>query len=81
MPNVYTRSGDKGMTGLLGGSRVPKQSPLVEAYGTVDEANVAIGEAKAAMDDPRSRDQLHRIQRRLFALAFEVVVEGAAGDV
>ena len=72
MPNVYTRSGDKGMTGLLGGSRVPKQSPLVEAYGTVDEANVAIGEAKAAMDDPRSRDQLHRIQRRLFALASEL---------
>ena len=72
MPDVYTRSGDKGTTGLLGGSRVPKQSPLVEAYGTVDEANVAIGEAKAAMDDPRSRDQLHRIQRRLFALASEL---------
>ena len=47
MPNVYTRTGDKGDTGLFGGSRVPKQSLRVEAYGTVDEANAALGAAKA----------------------------------
>ena len=49
MPNVYTRTGDTGQTGLFGGSRVPKQSASVEAYGTVDEANAAIGAAKACL--------------------------------
>ena len=49
MPNVYTRTGDKGDTGLFGGSRVPKQSLRVEAYGTVDEANAALGAAKARL--------------------------------
>lgn len=50
MPAVYTRTGDKGATGLFGGSRVPKQSLRVEAYGTVDEANAAIGEAKSGLE-------------------------------
>lgn len=72
MPNVYTRTGDAGTTGLFGGSRVPKQDPVVEAYGTVDEANAAIGEAKAvAMDEP-VRATLHGIQQRLFVLAAEL---------
>ena len=43
MPNVYTRGGDKGETGLFGGNRTPKDDIRVEAYGTMDEANSAIG--------------------------------------
>ena len=43
MPAIYTRTGDRGETGLFGGTRVSKQDPRVEAYGTVDEANSAIG--------------------------------------
>ena len=81
MPNVYTRSGDKGMTGLFGGSRVPKQSPLVEAYGTVDEANSTIGEAKAAMTDPTIRATLHHIQQRLFTLAAELASDAAGREI
>ncbi len=72
MPNVYTRTGDAGSTGLFGGSRVPKQDPEVEAYGTVDEANAAIGEAKAAATDESVRATLHGIQQRLFVLAAEL---------
>ena len=72
MPNVYTRTGDKGLTGLFGGSRVPKLDPGVEAYGTVDEANAAIGQAKALATDEPIRNTLHGIQQRLFVLAAEL---------
>lgn len=72
MPNVYTRTGDAGSTGLFGGSRVPKQDPAVEAYGTVDEANAAIGEAKALAKDESVRETLQGIQQRLFVLAAEL---------
>jgi cob(I)alamin adenosyltransferase len=43
LSKIYTRTGDDGTTGLGDGSRTPKDSPRVEAYGTVDEANSAIG--------------------------------------
>ncbi|RLP10940.1 cob(I)yrinic acid a,c-diamide adenosyltransferase [Propionibacterium australiense] len=81
MPNIYTRSGDKGMTGLFGGTRVAKQSPLVEAYGTVDEANSTIGEAKAAMTDPAIRATLHHIQQRMFTLAAELASDAAGREI
>jgi cob(I)alamin adenosyltransferase len=43
---VYTRTGDKGDTALVGGKRVPKDSPRIEAYGTIDELNSIIGLAR-----------------------------------
>ena len=72
MPNVYTRTGDKGDTGLFGGSRVPKQSLRVEAYGTVDEANAALGAAKAMLPAGQWRRRVHDVQQRLFVLAAEL---------
>ena len=80
MPNVYTRTGDKGDTGLFGGSRVPKQSLRVEAYGTVDEANAALGAAKAMLPAGQWRRRVHDMQQRLFVLAAELASdpEGAA---
>ncbi len=72
MPAVYTRTGDKGGTGLFGGSRVEKQSPRVEAYGTLDEANSTIGLAKTRVSDPEMRAHLHAIQQRLFTVAAEL---------
>ena len=72
MPHVYTRTGDKGDTGLFGGSRVPKQSLRVEAYGTVDEANAALGAAKAMLPAGQWRRRVHDVQQRLFVLAAEL---------
>ena len=46
---IYTRTGDKGETGLFGGDRVPKSHPRVDAYGAVDELNCALGAARAAL--------------------------------
>jgi cob(I)alamin adenosyltransferase len=48
---VYTRSGDKGETGLVGGKRVPKDAARIEAYGTIDELNCVIGLARAFNDE------------------------------
>lgn len=81
MPNVYTRTGDKGSTGLFGGSRVAKQDPAVEAYGTVDEANACIGEAKSASTDPATKTTLHDIQQRLFVLAAELASDAKGRDI
>lgn len=52
---VYTRTGDKGETGLVGGKRVPKDAARIEAYGTIDELNCVIGLARA-FNDERLRD-------------------------
>jgi cob(I)alamin adenosyltransferase len=46
---IYTRTGDKGMTGLVGGSRIKKNAPRIDAYGTLDELSSAIGLARAAL--------------------------------
>ena len=45
---IYTRTGDKGETSLFGGGRVPKNHARVEAYGTIDELNAALGVARSA---------------------------------
>ena len=81
MPNVYTRTGDSGLTGLFGGSRVPKQDPGVEAYGTVDEANSAIGAAKAVAIDDSVRAALHGIQQRLFVVAAELASDARGREI
>ena len=64
---IYTKTGDQGQTGLLGGARVPKSDPRVSAYGDVDEANAAIGAAAAHGDAPLAR-LLGGIQKDLFAI-------------
>jgi cob(I)alamin adenosyltransferase len=69
---IYTRTGDDGSTGLFGGARVPKASQRVHAYGTVDEANSAIGLARAAGQDGLVDELLAGIQADLFALGAEL---------
>ncbi|HYL26645.1 MAG TPA: cob(I)yrinic acid a,c-diamide adenosyltransferase [Candidatus Nitrosotalea sp.] len=49
LTRIYTRTGDKGMTGLVGGTRVAKSSPRIEAYGTLDELSSALGVARASL--------------------------------
>jgi cob(I)alamin adenosyltransferase len=65
---IYTRTGDKGDTGLFGGGRVAKTHPRVEAYGDVDELNATIGLARAIELMPRIDEVLVPVQRDLFAI-------------
>ncbi|MDR1292157.1 MAG: cob(I)yrinic acid a,c-diamide adenosyltransferase [Clostridiales Family XIII bacterium] len=75
MSKIYTKKGDRGETGLLGGSRVSKAALRVECYGAIDEANSAMGLAYALSDWDFVRRPIHDIQKRLFPLAAEI-----AGD-
>lgn len=68
---IYTRRGDEGETGLLGGTRVPKSDARVDAYGTVDELNAGVGLALATDAEGRGvldADRLKRLQDDLFAV-------------
>jgi len=63
---IYTRGGDKGQTSLIGGTRVPKFHPRIEAYGTIDELNSYIGLIRDYDIDQHFKDLLLEIQDRLF---------------
>jgi len=72
MPCLYTRTGDTGTTGLLGGPRVSKDHARILAVGDVDEANAAIGLALAFQTDPRVTAVLRNVQNTLFTVGAEV---------
>jgi len=77
LSKIYTRTGDDGTTGLGDGSRVAKDSVRVEAYGTVDEANSAIGLILAAGELPVNvRECLTGVQHDLFELGGELCIPG-----
>jgi len=69
---IYTKTGDAGETGLLGGSRVPKDHLRVDAYGQVDELNAAIGLALALEPGTFARELLEQVQRELFNIGAEL---------
>jgi cob(I)alamin adenosyltransferase len=77
---VYTRTGDKGDTALVGGRRVPKDSPRIEAYGTIDELNAIVGLARVFNAEQLKRGKkyrwldevLRRVQDELFDLGSEL---------
>jgi cob(I)alamin adenosyltransferase len=71
LTRIYTRGGDKGRTSLGGGARVAKHDPRVEAYGTVDEANAAIGLARLHTKGDADA-MLARIQNDLFDLGADL---------
>lgn len=78
LSKIYTRTGDDGSTGLGDGSRTGKDSLRVNAYGTVDEANSAIG-VLLAVDLPEDvRKLLTTIQHQLFDLGGELCIPGHA---
>ncbi len=80
LTRIYTRTGDKGDTALVGGRRVPKDSPRIEAYGTIDELNSIIGLARVFNEEKLKRGASHRwldgvfrrIQNELFDLGSEL---------
>jgi cob(I)alamin adenosyltransferase len=73
---IYTRTGDDGTTGLVDGSRLPKHAARMEAIGTVDEANSALGLAVCALGDSRHAATLTRIQNDLFDLGADLATPG-----
>ena len=76
LSKIYTRTGDKGTTGLGDGSRVDKDSLRVEAYGTVDELNSAVGLVLSADLPDEVRTCLTRAQHELFDLGGELCMPG-----
>jgi cob(I)alamin adenosyltransferase len=77
---VYTRTGDKGETGLVGGKRVPKDSPRIESYGTIDELNSIVGLVRTFNEEKLEEGEAHKfldlvlrqIQDELFDLGSEL---------
>ena len=65
---IYTKTGDKGETSLIGGTRVPKYHDRIEAYGTVDELNSYLGLIRDSCSDDTLKSDLLKIQNRLFVL-------------
>lgn len=78
LSKIYTRTGDDGTTGLGDGSRVAKDSARVCAYGTVDEANSAIGLVLATELADDIRDLLTTVQHQMFDLGGELCIPGHA---
>jgi cob(I)alamin adenosyltransferase len=75
---IYTRTGDLGETSLFGGSRVAKNDPRIEAYGTVDELSSCIGVARAASLPHEVDAQLDRVQRDLFDVGAHLASPGTS---
>ncbi len=74
MARIYTRTGDDGTTGLIGGARVSKDSPRIEAYGTVDELNTALGVVRS-YSLPEQLDKIvERIQDELFSIGADLAL-------
>lgn len=77
LTKIYTRTGDDGSTGLGDGTRVPKDSPRVEAFGAVDETNSAVGVVLAVPTLPDAiRSCLTDVQHDLFDLGGELCIPG-----
>lgn len=79
MKKVYTRAGDKGTTGIHGGTRVPKEDIRIEANGCLDELNAVIGIVRSMLlpEDIR-QELLHTIQRELMAVMSHVATPRGA---
>lgn len=69
---IYTKTGDKGDTGLFGGERVSKASDRIDTYGTVDELNSFIGLAVTEVLDSEVKELLIKIQNQLFVLGSDL---------
>ena len=80
---IYTKTGDAGTTALGNGERVPKTSPRIAAYGTVDETNATIGMARFHLGDayPQVAAMLLRIQNDLFDLGADLCVPDRGGKL
>ncbi|OLB89674.1 MAG: ATP:cob(I)alamin adenosyltransferase [Thaumarchaeota archaeon 13_1_40CM_38_12] len=69
---IYTKTGDDGTTGLIGGKRIKKSNPRITAYGAIDELNAAIGIILASKLDSDIRKLLIQIQNNLFIVGADL---------
>ncbi len=69
---IYTKTGDSGETGLVGGKRLGKDSLRIRAYGEVDELNALLGVCRAHNSHENLGDMLHQIQKELFDLGADL---------
>ena len=81
MSKIYTKTGDKGTTGLLTGERVKKTSTRVEAYGTVDEINSALGLARAHCTKPEVKEAVFKLQKLLMLFMADLASSGGDKEV
>ncbi|MEE4257536.1 MAG: cob(I)yrinic acid a,c-diamide adenosyltransferase [Bacteroidales bacterium] len=72
---IYTKTGDKGQTSLIGGTRVPKYHPRIEAYGTIDELKSYIGLVRDQDVSDEIRELLLEIQDRLFTIESQLAYD------
>ena len=72
---IYTKTGDKGQTSLIGGTRLPKHHIRIEAYGTVDELNSHIGLLRDVTEEKNTFDLLIHIQDRLFTIGSHLAAD------
>ena len=80
MLKIYTKTGDDGTTGLLFGGRVAKDSAVMQVTGTVDEAQAAMGMARAEAEPGSELDQLLTwLERDLYVLMAEVTTDPSTG--
>ncbi len=75
MSKIYTKTGDKGTTALIGGKRISKGELKIEAYGTIDELNSWIGLLRDFSQQTERRTLLKDIQDRLFTIGAEMATE------
>jgi cob(I)alamin adenosyltransferase len=75
MSKIYTKTGDKGTTSLLGGKRISKGELKIEAYGTIDELNSWVGLLRDLSQKEERRELLKEIQDRLFTIGSEMASE------
>ena len=72
---IYTKTGDKGKTSLLGGTRVSKSNERLDAYGTIDELNSFLGLIRDLEHEDERKQFIHEIQSRLFTIGSSLAAE------
>lgn len=78
---IYTRTGDDGTTGLIGGSRVKKYDIRLEAYGTIDELNSYLGVVRSLQSDEHADKVLEKIQNKLFVIGAHLASDDSDGMI
>jgi cob(I)alamin adenosyltransferase len=77
--HISTKKGDSGYTGLLTGGRVPKHHLIIEAVGTLDEANSQLAVARASSQQKRTKRIILQVQKQLFIIGAELSVPKGKG--